>query len=122
MLIAKIPKDIKEYKEKIMFGLSGRQLLSVIVAAVICVPLYIFGVNYLGDSLTGWLVMVIAAPIVAFGFVKYNGMQFEHFIVAYFRYNFILPRKRKFIIISFFEQLEKELIRVNTKQGGIKHG
>ena len=38
MLIeVRIPKEIKEYKEKIIFGLNLRQLISVFVGGIVCV-------------------------------------------------------------------------------------
>ena len=80
MIEIKVPKEITEYKEKFLFGLTIRQCVSAVVALAICVPLYIFGKDYLGDDLVGWLVILIAVPIFGFGFFKYDGMPFEIFI------------------------------------------
>ena len=41
----RIPKEITEYQEKIMFGLSVRQLVCSLIAIVISVPSYIFLMN-----------------------------------------------------------------------------
>ena len=43
MIEIKIPKEITDYKEKFLFGLTVRQLVSVVVALAICIPLFIFG-------------------------------------------------------------------------------
>ena len=36
----RIPKEIKEYKEKIIFGLNLRQLISVLVGGIICLSTF----------------------------------------------------------------------------------
>ena len=53
MIEIKIPKEITDYKEKFLFGLTVRQLVSVVVALAICIPLFIFGKDYLGEDLVG---------------------------------------------------------------------
>ena len=77
----KMPKEITEYKEKFLFGLTVRQCVSAAAALAICVPLFIFGKDYLGEDMVGWLVILIAVPIFAFGFFKYEGMPFEQFLL-----------------------------------------
>ena len=42
MIEIKIPKEITEYKEKILFGLTIRQCVCAVAALAVCVPLYIF--------------------------------------------------------------------------------
>ncbi len=66
MIEIKIPKEITEYKEKFLFGLTIRQCVCAAAALAICVPLYIFGKDWLGDDLVGWIVILTALPILAF--------------------------------------------------------
>ena len=54
MIEIKIPKEITDYKEKFLFGLTVRQLVSAVVALAICVPLFIFGKDYLGEDMVGF--------------------------------------------------------------------
>ena len=77
MIEIKIPKEITEYKEKFLFGLTIRQCVCAVAALAVCVPLYIFGKDFLGDDVVGWLVILIAVPMFAFGFFRYDGMPFE---------------------------------------------
>ena len=72
MIEIKIPKEITEYKEKFLFGLTIRQCVCAVAALAVCVPLYIFGKDFLGDDVVGWLVILIAVPIFAFGFFRYR--------------------------------------------------
>ena len=93
MVSAPIPKEIREYKEKFVGGLNLRQLISTILALGICVPLYIYGRRVFHEELISWLVMIIAFPLGAIGFFKFNGMTAEQLFVAILRYT-ISPKKR----------------------------
>ena len=95
-IVVRIPKEIKEYKEKLILGLNVRQLASSIVALGVVVPFYIFGRKYVNDEIISWLSIIIALPVVGFGFFKYNGMTFEQFALAFIRFEFLLPAKRKY--------------------------
>lgn len=106
MIERPIPKEIRDFKEKIVFGLTVRQLIATIITLIICVPTYVFGRPYIGDELASWVCILVALPSVAVGFFKYNGMVFEHFLLAVFKYMFLVPTKRKYKTVTFFEELE----------------
>jgi len=93
MLSAAIPKDIRDYKEKLIAGFTARQLISSIVAVGVCVPIYINGRNYLNEDLISWIVIFIAIPLCTIGFFKFNGMPAEKFALCIIRF-FIYPIKR----------------------------
>ena len=110
MIEIKIPKEITEYKERFLFGLTIRQCVSAAAALAICVPLYLFGKDYLGDDVVGWLVILIAVPIFAFGFFKYDGMPFEQFIAMLYRQKWVEPQKRKYEELPVFWDCRDEII------------
>lgn len=110
MIEIKIPKEIKEYKEKFLFGLTIRQFASAAAALAVCVPLYIFGKEALGGDITGWLVMLVAAPILAFGFFRYNGLKFEDFLQLLYRQKWAEPQKRKYIDLPVFWYAREDII------------
>lgn len=114
MIEIKIPKEITEYKEKFLFGLTVRQCVSVAAALGICVPLFIFGKDYLGEDITSWLVILTAVPVFGFGFVKYNGMTFERLMVVIYRQKFAEPQKRKYEELPVFYEMRKEVISNET--------
>lgn len=110
MIEIKIPKEITEYKEKFLFGLTVRQCISVAAALAVCVPLYIFGKDILGDDVTSWAIILLAVPIFGFGFFKFNGMTFERFLVVFFRQKFAEPQKRKYVELPVFWTCREEII------------
>ena len=93
MIEIRIPKEIKNYREKLFFGLTLRQSICAGAALLICVPLYIFGNKFLPQEAVSWAVILIAAPLMMAGFFRYNDMVFEQFAVELFYHHFT-PQKR----------------------------
>lgn len=110
MIEIKVPKEIRDYKEKFMFGLTVRQVVSVAAALLICVPLYLFGRKYLGDNLVGWIIIIVAAPVFAFGFLKFNGMPFEELVKILYRQKWAEPQKRKYEELPVYWYCRQKII------------
>ena len=110
MIEIKIPKEITDYKEKFLFGLTVRQLVSAVVALAVCVPLFIFGKDYLGEDLVGWIIILVAIPVFAFGFFGYGGMPFEKFLALIYRQKWVEPQKRKYEELPVFWNCREEII------------
>ena len=102
MIEIKIPKEIRDYKEVIFAGLNLRQIISLIIAFAVNVPLYIYTKKYLGDELTSWLVMFTGVPVFLIGFIKFDGMPFEKYFKIMLRFNFLVPRKRKYKVENIY--------------------
>ena len=107
-LVIKVPKEIKDYKEKLLFGLTVRQTVATIVSLGICMPLYLFGRKILPEDVIAWLIILIGLPIVSLGFFKYNGMPFEIAAAMLFRFSFLLPNRRLFVTENAFTEWVKE--------------
>ena len=73
----KINKEIRDYTESILFGLSLRQSIFSIIACAIACGLYFLFKERLGTEVTSWLCMLGAAPFAAVGFVRFQGMYAE---------------------------------------------
>lgn len=121
MISVDIPKDIRDYKEKMAFGLTLRQMVATGIALITCVPLYIFGRQYIGDDTMSWIIIAIALPCVAVGFVKKNGMPFEKYAAAFLRQQLIYPQKTKFKTNNFFREMQskaeaEDKARINQKK------
>jgi hypothetical protein len=88
----KINREIREYQESIFFGMNLRQLIFAVLAIGVALGLY-FGLhNMLGTETVSWLCVLGAFPFAAIGFVKYNGMRFEQFVLAYLRSEWLMPQ------------------------------
>ena len=67
----RIPKEIKEYKEKIIFGLNLRQLISVFVGGIICLSTYFLIKPIVGTDLASDIHDLFIFKIVIFLFLFY---------------------------------------------------
>lgn len=89
----KINREIRDYQENIFFGLNLRQLIFSVLAIAVAVGIY-FGLwDLLSSETVSWLCIVGAFPFGAMGFIKYNGMTAEQFIVAFVKSELFLPRE-----------------------------
>ncbi len=76
----KINKEIRDYTESILLGLSLRQTIFSILACVIACGFYFLFKERLGTEVTSWLCMLGAAPFAAFGFIRFQGMYTEDIV------------------------------------------
>lgn len=121
MIVIKIPKEIREYKEKLIFGLTARQVIAILFVAGICIPAYLFGRKYIGEDAASWLMILAAAPGVCYGWYQKNGMPFEKYFSAIAKKLFLYPHTTVFKTKNFFRTMQtkaeqEEEIGVNPKK------
>ncbi len=81
MIRADVPQDVREYKEQFFLGMTGRQILCVVLMLALAVGTFLVGKNFLTTDILVYLIVLEVAPLAAVGFLKYNGMGFEKIIV-----------------------------------------
>ena len=111
----KIPKEIREYQESIFFGLSARQFLCSLLAVGAAVGLYFLLRPFLGTEGVGWACILGAAPFAACGFFRYHGMAAEQFAWAWFKSEFLYPKKLVFKSGSLYYEALKGAITEGEK-------
>ena len=117
----KINKDIRQYSESIFFGLSMRQFIFSILACLVAVGLYFILRPYFGIETLSWMCILGATPFAILGFVKYNGMTAEQFLVAWFRSKFLMPSHFVFKSDNYYAIKYKPIIENNLKRDFIKN-
>lgn len=90
----RIPKEITDYKEKIMFGLSIRQLISVLVSMPLGIGTYIFLSLKWGMNITGYIVIIEVMPILAFGFLRIKGFTLEKIMKYILKHKLGVSRRK----------------------------
>ncbi len=98
----KINREIREYTESIFFGLSLRQFIFSICACVVAVILYFILKPYCGIETLSWVCILGAAPFAALGFIKYNGMTAEKFVVAWVKSMILTPKRLTFKPVNLY--------------------
>ena len=70
----------------------------------------------LGTETTSWICILAAAPFAALGFIKYNGMTAEKFAAAWFKSEFLIPKKLTFNSTNTYYELMKPSIETKQKE------
>ena len=115
----KINKEIRQYSEKIFFGLSLRQFICSALACMVAVAIYFLLKPILDIGIVSWLCMAGAVPFALLGFVKYNGMTAEQFLVAWIKSEILTPKKLVFKPNNYYLDMYKQCEK-NVKNSGRK--
>ena len=116
----KINKDIRDFSESIFFGLSLRQFIFSILACLVAVALYFLLKPFFGIETLSWVCILGAAPFAALGFIKYNGMTAEEFVIAFIKSEILMPRYLTFNSQNIYAKDFKGIIDKKLKQGILK--
>ena len=116
----KINKDIRDFSESIFFGLSMRQFIFSILACLVAVVLYFLLKPFFGIETLSWVCILGAAPFAALGFIKYNGMTAEEFVIAFIKSEILMPRHLTFNSQNIYAEDFKGIIDKKLKQGILK--
>lgn len=112
----KINREIRNYTESMFFGLSMRQFFFSVLACGGAVGLYFLLRPYLGMETVSWVCILGAAPFAALGFFKYHGMTAEQFLWAWFKSEFLIPKKLVFRSENLYYELLKGEIEAREKE------
>ena len=93
----KIPKEVRQHKETIFFGLSARQFICAVLAVGLAVGVYLGLGPILGKETASWLCILSAAPVAIAGFFSYHGMNLEQFLWAFLKSELLCAGNRIFI-------------------------
>ena len=123
MVEVKIPADIQEYKSKLAFGLSVRQIIAIIGALLVGVPLGVFGYGHIPDDILPILIIISVFPFAGWGFLTFKGMRFEEFMRVLLMF-YLLPQIRVYedTQTNIFSSLNEELISMEITQHRIDNG
>lgn len=103
----KIPKEVRQHKETIFFGLSARQFFCAVIAVGLAIAVYLGLGPMIGKETASWLCILAAAPIAIAGFFSYNGMTLEQFAWAFIKSEILCAGERRFISKNFYYELLK---------------
>ena len=116
----KINKDIRDFTENIFFGLSMRQFIFSLLACSVALIVHFALKPYLGTETLSWVCILCAAPFAVLGFLKYNGMTAEKFLITWFKSNFLIPKHIKFKNDNFYGYEFRNIINNNLNKGLLK--
>lgn len=101
-----IPKDFNEYEPKLIANFTVRQSICLLIGVLLSWLVWnLFG--FLGQNVLIPLIILIAAPIGAIGWLRPYGVKFEVFMANSFVSMFLSPKVRKYKTVNTYESLEK---------------
>lgn len=103
-----ITKDLTEVKSKVVFGLTKRQLIFFVLAALVAVPIYFLTRKSLGNDIALILLIVTALPFFFFALYEKNGQTPEKMLRNYFRVRFLTQQARPYRTENRFAALERQ--------------
>lgn len=112
----KINKDIMQYEETVFFGLTLWQFLFCTMACGAAVGCYFLCREAVGLEMVSWLCILSAAPFVAIGFIKYNGMHAGKIVVAIVKAVVLTPKYLVCKPIHIYYYLMTEDMKLEKKE------
>ncbi len=100
----KIPKEVRQHKETIFFGLTMRQFFCSVLAVGLAVGVYLGLGPFIGKETASWACIVAAVPLALAGFFSYNGMTFERFAWAFIKSQFLCVGARVFRVENIYRK------------------
>ncbi|MDL2220627.1 PrgI family protein [Eubacteriales bacterium OttesenSCG-928-N14] len=114
----KINREVTDFKETLFFGLDLRQLICCILALGVSVGAFFILRGRLHIEIVTWICIILAAPFVALGFLKYNGMSADKFLIAWVRSEILTPRRLYFKPYNLYYELITIPDSDDKKKGG----
>ena len=103
-----IPKDLSRIKNKLVFNLTKRQLISFSLAGGIGIPFYLFSRSVIGGDVAAFLMIALMLPFMAFGVYEKDGQPLEKILYHMIRSRFLLPRIRVYQTDNLYSALERQ--------------
>lgn len=112
----KINKDIREYTESVVLGLSLRQCFFSVLACIMAVIFYFLFIDSLGMEITSWLCILSAVPFASLGFIRYQGMNAEQIAKNAWRSFLLINQKLVFKPQNLYYEFLQETIQNHRKE------
>ncbi|KAA9237652.1 MULTISPECIES: PrgI family protein [Aerococcus] len=106
MAFVPVPKDLTKVQTKLVFNLTGRQLVCFSGALLVGAPTYWFTRNALGDTFSMVLMMIVASPFIFFAFFKRDGLSGEKYLKQMYEFKYKKPLIRVYKNTNYYRLIE----------------
>ena len=101
-----IIQDFSGVSRKIVFGLTKRQIVSIVIAAVMGMPFYFISRPFIGISAI-FLMIALMVPSLLIGFYPMkDGVPVEKRLANYIKARYIRPAKRPYRTETVYSRME----------------
>lgn len=125
MLFVKVPKEIKDYEEKLIAGLSTRQICWGLLAVITSLMTFFILKIFVSSGFASYVTMFVGIPLFACGFRDYQEMHMSKFLkiaLNYYRKKQILtydnnyPRKETGIYEKTLTKKQRKIAHKERKK------
>lgn len=94
MFYSSVNTDFAAYQPKVAFGLTKRQIICFLLAAVLGFPTYFFTKDYIGTDMAGILMIIVMVPLFLVAMYQKNGQPLEVVLKHYIKEQFFSNKVR----------------------------
>ena len=98
MAYVSVPKDLTKVKNKVAFNLTKRQIICMVIGALVGIPFYFLTRNLLGISNAATGMVLLMLPAFLFAMYEKDGMHLEQVLMNFIRVRFLRPMIRRYEI------------------------
>ncbi|NCB94479.1 MAG: PrgI family protein [Clostridia bacterium] len=121
MAYVSVPKDLTKVKNKIVFNLTKRQIICLLIAAVMGIPFYFLTREVLGTSNAATGMVLLMLPAFLFAMYEKDGMHLEQILMNIIRVRILHPAVRKYETENFYEtELKGKVVPTKGKGGSVR--
>ena len=117
-MVIEISRDIEQYKESVILGLTAKQLIYSLLSVVIGGGLVLLLYQYIGLTSSAYVAIPVVAPIALGGFYSYNGMSFNEVMKR--KLQMLFNRPLTYVSTESEAELKRYLREIDGAQNGIK--
>ena len=117
----KINREIRDYTESMFFGLNLRQFICSLLACAAGVGLYFFLRPRASTEVVSWACILGDLPFSILGFLRYNGMSAEEFILAWIKSGLLAKKKLVFLPQNLWFSLLSPITERHIKENMKEH-
>ena len=112
MIEIEMSRDIREFSPKVLGPFDKRQLVVLVIAVLVGVPLFmLLGPVPLQAKLI--IILIVCLPILLCGWVKMFGMPLEVFVMKFIIPTLFSPRKKVYMTDNTYERMFTEEGKLN---------
>lgn len=116
MAYVSVPKDLNKVKNKVIFNLTKRQLICLMIAAIVGLPFYLVTREFLGTSNAATGMVILMLPAFMFAMYEKDGMPLEQILMNIVRVKLLSPGIRRYETDNLYSMLTDEQNKVREQK------
>ena len=102
-----VPKDLTRVKNKVLWGLTKRQLICLSFAVLLGVPVYFWLKDIATSNIASIGMMAVMMPLFFVAMYEKNGQPLEVLLHHFIQANFVRPKVRPYKTNNYYRLLEE---------------